>query len=255
MTYRPDLQRFLNRLTGRSVLTERERQAVLNLPCHVVQTQPNADIVRLGEPVGHVSLVVAGLLGRFGQGTDGERQITMIHIPGEIADLPSVVQPLPTSALQALSAARVLHIPHASIREAAARYPALAEALWRDCVVDAAILAEWVLNVGRRSARERVAHLFCEMAIRTVGAKRGELDILFDFPITQAKLADATGLTGVHVNRMLQSLRGDGLVEWCNRGQVLIPDWDKLVVAGEFDPAYLSLGTRPEKRLRIVQAS
>ena len=133
------------------------------------------------------------MIGRFGQDIHGERQITMIHIPGEIADLYSVVQPLPTSALQALSTATVLHIPHIAIRAAAARYPALAEALWRDCMVDAAIVAEWVLNVGRRGARERMAHLLCEMAIRTVGAKSGEREIIFDFPITRAQLADATG--------------------------------------------------------------
>ena len=88
-----------------------------------------------------------------------------------------------------------------------------------------------------------------------MGARTGERDIVFDFLITQDQLADATGMTGVHVNRMLKSLRADGLVDWRGgRGVVRIPDWDKLVAAGEFDAAYLSL-VKPEQRIRIVQAS
>ena len=251
---RPDLQRFLTRLMIRSVLTHKEQQAILDLPCHTLNRPANGDFVRLGERVDHVSLVIEGLVGRFSQDPNGNRQITLIHVPGDIADLHSVVQPLPTSALQALSKATIVGIPHVAIRAVAARYPALAEAFWRDCMVDASILSEWMLNVGQRPARQRIAHLFCEMAVRTVAPARGALDLVFDFPITQTQLADSTGLTPVHVNRMLQSLKRDGLMEARGRGVVCIPDWNKLVAAGEFDPAYLSLDTRPEHRLRIVQA-
>jgi CRP-like cAMP-binding protein len=252
--HRPDLQRFLDRLSLRSVLSEEERQAVLNLPGHEVEAKANVDIVPLGERVSHVSLVIAGQVGRFSQDRHGKRQITLIHVPGDVADLHSIVQPLPTSALQALSKATIAAIPHVAIRAIAARHPALAEAFWRDCMIDASIIAEWVLNVGQRAARERIAHLMCEIAARTVGLKSGAKDVVFDFPITQLQLADATGMTAVHVNRMLQSLRGDGLIMSRGRGAICIPDWDSLVVAGEFDPAYLSLNTEPEQRLRFVRA-
>lgn len=253
--HRLHLHRFLDRLNLRSVLTEEEQQAILNLPCHSIEARAHVDFVRLGERVDHVSLVVSGLVGRFSQDAHGRRQITLIHLPGDIADLHSVVQPLPTSALQALTRATVVAIPHVDIRAAAARYPALAEAFWRDCMTEASVLAEWVLNVGQRDARTKIAHLLCEMAVRTVAPSAGAREVVFNLPVTQDQLADATGLTAVHVNRMLQDLRNDGLLVTRGRGVLLIPDWDQLVAVGEFDPAYLSLDTKPEQRLRIVQAS
>ena len=250
---RPNVQPYLNRLTSRSVLTEEEQQAILNLPGHAEQVQPNRDFVPLGDIADHVSLIVAGIVGRFDQSSDGARQITAMHIPGDVCNLHSVVQPQATSALQALSVATILRIPHVAIRAVAAHYPALAEALWRDCTVDAAILAEWVVNVGRRDAKTRVAHLLCEMATR-LDAGEGANDFVFDFPVTQTQLAEATALTAVHVNRTLQSLRADGLVEWHQR-IIRVPQWDLLVERAEFDDAYLQTRVRPEERIRIVQAS
>lgn len=154
---RPDLQRFVDRLTSRSVLSREEQEAILNLPARSEHIQSNRDFVPLGERANHSCLVVAGIVGRFGQNSQGARQITAIHIPGDVPDLHSVVQPEGTSALQALSIATILRIPHSAIREVAARYPAIAEALWRDCMVDASILAQWVVNLGRRDARGRIA--------------------------------------------------------------------------------------------------
>jgi CRP-like cAMP-binding protein len=252
MSHKPDLTRFLDRLTSRSVLSCEEQQAILNLPCRTEHVQSNRDFVQLGERVDHACLVAAGLVGRFGQNSEGKRQITAIHIPGDMADLHSVVQPTGTSALQALSIATILRIPHAAIRAVAARYPALAEALWRDCIVDSAILSEWVVNVGRRDAMVRVAHLLCEMAIR-LRAAPSEGEVLFPFAVTQAQLADATGLTSVHVNRTLQSLRRKGLAEVGSRA-VRIPNWDALVAVGEFDAGYLQASIEPQERLRIVEA-
>ena len=234
---RPDLQRFLDRLTSRSALTDKEQQAILNLPCRSEHIQSNRDIVTLGERVDHACLVVDGIVGRFGQNSEGKRQITALHIPGDMADLHSVVQPESASALQALSIATILRVPHAALRAAAARYPALAEALWRDCMVDASILSQWVVNVGRRDAKERIAHLLCEMAVR-LHAAPAEGEIVFPFGVTQSQLADATGLTSVHVNRTLQALRRDGLAEVSSRA-VHIPDWHALVAAGDFDASYL----------------
>ena len=247
---RPNLHPYLNRLTSHSVLTDEEQQAILNLPGHAEQVQPHRDFVPLGDIADHVSLIVAGIVGRFDQSDEGARQITAMHIRGDVCNLHSVVQPLATSALQALSVATILRIPHVSIRAAAGRYPAIAEALWRDCTVDAAILAEWIVNVGRRDAKTRIAHLLCEMATR-LDARKGANDFVFDWPVTQTQLAEATALTAVHVNRTLQSLRADGLVEWHQR-VIRMPQWDALVEHAEFDPAYLQLHVKPEQRMRIV---
>lgn len=251
LSNRPNTQLFLDRLTRRSLLSGEEQEAIINLPAHAEQVQPNRDFVPLGSETDHACLVVAGLVGRFGQNWEGKRQITAIHIPGDMADLHSVVQPRASSALQALSVATILKVPHDAIRSAMARYPALAEALWRDCMVDASILSEWVVNVGRRDARARVAHLLCELAMR-LGAATADGLVTFQLSVTQEHLADATGLTPVHVNRTLMSLRASGLVELHSRS-VHIPDWDALVEVGEFDSLYLQEKGRPEERLRIVQ--
>lgn len=247
-----NLEHFLDRLTRRSVLTDEEQKAILDLPAYAAQVPANRDFVHLGERVDHVSLVVEGIVGRFGQNSEGERQITAIHLPGDMADLHSVVQPEGTSALQALSTTTILRIPHASLRTLAARFPAIAEAFWRDCMVDASILSQWVVNVGRRDARARMAHLLCEMAIRCGARDKGELQ--FKFPLTQVHLGNALGLTCVHVNRTLKALRDNGLVTLRGR-TVHILDWEALARAGDFDPAYLHADNDPEQRLRIVPAA
>jgi len=246
MANRPDLQRFLDRLTSRSLLTREEQGAIINLSGYAEQVRSNRDFVRLGERTDHASLVVAGFVGRFDQNAEGVRQITALHVPGDMADLHSVVQPEATSALSALSTATIVRIPHEQFREAAAAYPALAEALWRDCMVDASILAQWVVNVGRRDARSRIAHLLCEVATR-LGAAPAKGEIMFPFPVTQSQLADITGLTSVHVNRTLQGLRGDGLADI--RHNAIIYDWDSLAKVGDFDDDYLQTNVRPQKRL------
>lgn len=245
-----NLQLFLDRLTSRSVLTAEEQQAILDLPSRAEQVPANRDFVRLGECVTEACFIVAGLVGRFDQNANGARQITAIHIPGDMPDLHSVVQPAATSALQALSVATILRIPHAAIRAAAAKYPALAEALWRDCMVDSAILSQWVVNVGRRDAKCRVAHLLCEMATRLhPGKDNGEFS--FAFAATQAQIADATGLTVVHVNRTYRALRESGLAN-VSRHEVQVLDWGGLVTVGDFDANYLQTNIEPDDRVRII---
>lgn len=234
----PDLQRFLDRLTLRSPVSQDARRAILDLPVQAVEVAANRDFVHLGDRVDHACLVTAGLAGRIHQDSDGRRQITAIHIPGDMADLHSVVQPAGSSALQALGTASILRVPHAALRRLAARDSGVAEAFWRDCAVDAAILSQWVVNVGRRDARARTAHLFCEMATRygspTVNGGT------FRFPVTQSHLADALSLTPVHVNRTLMGLRRDRVLT-VQRQLVTVHDWRALIELADFDPGYLHI--------------
>jgi CRP-like cAMP-binding protein len=245
----PDLQRFLDRLTRRSVLSQTEQAAILGLPIQMERARPNDDFVRLGERVHHACFIVDGLVGRFDQNANGGRQITALHIPGDMPDLHSVVQPKATSALQALSPTTILRIPHEAVRVIAAGHPAIAEALWRDCMVDSMILAQWVVNVGRRDARCRIAHLICEMALRYKGAELSG-KVAFNMPMTQAHMADATGLTSVHVNRSLKALEHEGVQ--FRRGAVDIDDWAQLESLGDFNPDYLQQDIRPDERIRII---
>jgi CRP-like cAMP-binding protein len=230
----PILQPFVDRLTSRSILSQREREEIFNLPVRLKQVRPNEDFVALGERVDHACFVVAGLVGRFDQNSRGDRQITALHIKGDMPDLHSVVQPTATSALQALSTSTIVEVPHASLRRATGSYPAIAEAFWRDCMVDAMILAQWVVNVGCREARSRIAHLLCEMACRYKAAP-GKGPIVFELPMTQLQMADTTGLTAVHVNRTLKDLARIGIT--FHHKRVRIEDWDRLVDVGDFDAA------------------
>jgi CRP-like cAMP-binding protein len=234
------LQPFLDKLVSRSGLGPAERQAILDLPARPAQIGTNRDFVRLGERVHHASFVVAGLVGRFGQNRAGNRQITAIHIPTDMVDLHSVVAPDACSALQALSVTTILRVPHQALRDVARGYPAIAEAFWRECVVDSAVLAEWVVNVGRRDAKSRLAHLLCEVACRVEGGGE-KLGFDVPFPATQTHIADMTGLTAVHVNRTLRALRDDDVVDLRSQS-IRILDWKRLVRIGDFNDDYLRLG-------------
>lgn len=246
------LQPFLDRLVLRSRLGAAEQRAIRALPARPAQVQANRDFVRIGERVHHACFVLAGLVGRFAQSREGTRQITAVHIPSDMIDLHSVVVPEAGSALQALSVTTILRIPHESLRDAAQRYPAIAEAFWRECVVDAAVLAQWVVNVGRRDARSRICHLLCEVACRVTGL-RARTGTSIPFPATQSHIADMTGLTAVHVNRTLQALRQEGVVDLHSR-MVHILDWKAMVRIGAFDAGYLHLAG-PANDLSVVSGA
>ena len=248
-----NLRPFLDRLNSRSRLSESEQQDILDLPAHASQVAPDVDFVRLDQVSDHACIIVEGLVGRFEQTFDGNRQITALHLPGDAADLHSVVQPQARSALNTLTTTTILRVPHVALRAAAARHQAVAEAFWRECVVDAAILSQWVVNVGRRDARTRVAHLICEMAVR-YKAVRPTQEFFFDFPVTQAQIGDMMGLTPVHINRVLKVLREEGLLSLC-RSRVRVMNWSGLKNAGEFTSDYLQADAPPEERLRLVVAS
>ncbi|WP_167737342.1 Crp/Fnr family transcriptional regulator [Sphingomonas parva] len=241
---RQGLQLFLQRLSLRSDLNGEEREALLALPGQPQRVEAHRDIVGLGDDVDHACLVLDGLVGRFAQLSDGRRQTIGLHSPGDMADLYSLMMPKAPSALHALTKATVLRIPHAALRKLTARYPAVGAAFWRDCVVDGNVMGQWLLNVGRREARGRLAHLICELAVRISRSERPS-ERSYPIRITQEQLADALGLTSVHVNRTLKALREEGLASLA-KGQVHIEDWDALAAAAEFDPSYLGL---PESRV------
>jgi CRP-like cAMP-binding protein len=245
-----DLAPYLARLNRRSILTDDEQALILALPTRVQQVRPNEDFVRLGERVDHACFVVEGLVARFDQNVQGGRQITALHIPGDMPDLLSVVQPAATSALQALSTSTILKIPHSAIRELASAHPAIAEAFWRDCMVDAMILAQWIVNVGRRDALARLAHLLCEMACRYHILSNDD-ELTYEMPMTQVQLADVTGLTPVHVNRSLKKLAETGTS--IRFGHVVIASWDALTKVGDFDRGYLQEDIDQSDRIRICE--
>jgi CRP-like cAMP-binding protein len=231
------MKTFLSRLLSRTLLTDEEQAAVLALRGTREEVLPQHAFVCGDEEDTTTCLIASGLCARTSLSSLGEQQITAFYMPGDIPDLQRVMVPESASTFAAITSAEVVRIRYSDIRETAIKYPGIAEALWRHTVCDSLILAEWIVNIGRRDARARLAHLFCESAVRSGNASGKSFS--FDFPITQRNLADATGLSTVHVNRSMQALKRDHLFEV--RGKVAwIDDWDALKAAGEFDIEYLN---------------
>jgi CRP-like cAMP-binding protein len=242
------LRPMLRKLEYWGPLDENDRQALLDLP-HVLKTiEPRQYIVRDGDKTTHSCLLRTGFAYRHKVVAKGARQIFSIHLSGDMVDLQNSWLGIADHNVQALTRAEVAFIPGDAIRKLAFDRPAIGTALWYDTLVDGSIFREWIANVGRRDARTRLAHLLCEFALRLEAAGLCE-HTQWELPMTQEQLADCTGLTSVHVNRMLKGLEKDGLISRTLRS-VTIEDWKKLADAGDFDSAYLHL---KEAQLTITQ--
>ena len=225
-SYTGALEKFVNRLLLRSNLTVAEQEAIHALPGEEVRTAAHRDIVRPGQRTDFSCLVVDGLVGRFDQLSDGHRQITALHIVGDFCDLHSLAVPETGWGIESLTDSVIRKVPHKALADLVESSPVFTMAFWRDTVVDGSILAKWNSALGRRSAKARLAHLLCEMGLRFAQAGLGAHDD-FDFPITQAQLADVLGVTSVHLNRTMQALRQDGLLV-TNGSHLLLPDHSRL---------------------------
>lgn len=228
---------MLRRLRVANELGETELAALMSLPVVTKSVQAGTTIVRDGDRPSVCVVVVDGFVIRTKHTTDGKRQIISLHIPGDMPDLQSLHLHVMDHNVVALSEAVVGFIPHESLHPLVDAYPKIAGALWRDTLIDAAIFREWIVSLGRRNATQRLAHLVSEVARRLeeVGLKKDERFLL---PMTQQDLADALGLSPVHVNRVLQAIRKDDLLE-LRGGVVTLGDVERLQGLGDFDPAYL----------------
>lgn len=234
------LQTFVNRLSDHTCLTDQDRQFLLDLPAKESKVENEQNVVKREDTVQHSCVVISGLLARIGHTNDGGRQITSFFVSGNMPDLQTLMRPRASFGLVAIGASEVARIPHAALREAMGRSRTIGESFLRELTREHDIAAEWLLNIGRRTARERLAHLFCEMAVKSGVAE--EAGMTFCFPVTQTILADATGLSPVHVNRSIQALRQERLLQF-ERGAVTIPDWLALSNVAGFDAAYLHAGS------------
>jgi CRP-like cAMP-binding protein len=138
---------------------------------------------------------------------------------------------------------KIALVPHDALRGITETHPHLGRMLWFSTLLDAAIHREKILSIGRRSAVARIAHVLCELMVRLRLVGLAD-ETGYALPLTQADLADVTGLTSVHVNRMLKKLRDEKLLTF-RGGKVAIDDWEGLQRLAEFDPTYLHLERRP----------
>ena len=196
------------------------------------------DLSAEGDVPSHCSVLLQGRAFRHRILPDGRRQIMAFLIPGDFIDLQGMFLGM-DHMVTALTPCELGLVSHARLADMMQREPSLARALWRMSLVEAAISREWLVGLGRRSAYQRVAHLFCEMRMRLADAGLLERE-RYAFPVTQQHLSDALGISAVHTNRTLQTLRGQGLLTF-QAGELQVLDWPGLQAAGEFDPGYLHL--------------
>lgn len=231
------LQSLVRKLETYSELTEPDRRAVLSLPHTLRRVDAQAYTVREGDRPEKCGVLLSGYAFRHKLTGEGARQIIAIHIPGDALDFQNLFLQESDHNVQMLTRGLLAEIPSHPLEELALGNPNVGRAILVATLVEASVFREWALNIGRRDARSRIAHLLCEFAYRLT-ADGAQPTGTYELPMTQEQLADATGLTAVHVNRVLQSLQRDGLLER-ERRMIRFPSWEQLRDVADFNPRYL----------------
>jgi CRP-like cAMP-binding protein len=237
------LQPIFRKLQHRDALTPEEQRGLAEAADERLSFRAGENLVLEGSRPVHSMLVTSGYTSRYKMLPDGQRQVTAIHLPGDFVDLHSLLLKEMDHSVGALSPCTVITFPHERLVALTERFPHLTRLLWLLTVLDGAIHREWLVGMGRLSAIERSAHLLCEIYSRLVAIGNAG-DNQFNLPITQAALADAVGISTVHVNRVLQELRQGDYLSW-DGGMLRIIDWDRLKDLAKFDDHYLHLVQEP----------
>ena len=209
------------------------------MPLKAKRVHDGDEIAREGDEPTECCLLIEGFLQRHSTLSTGERQMLSIHVAGDIPDLQGLHLRMMDHTLSSIGASTVALISHGDMLTVLQKTPRLVTLFWRDSLIDAAVARAWIKVLGRHSAHDRFAHLLCEIYLRldVVGLTDENSCAL---PLTQIQLGEALGISDVHLNRTLQKLRAEGLVEFKKR-RLTILDWEGLKEAAEFDPAYLNL--------------
>jgi CRP-like cAMP-binding protein len=235
--------RLIRKLEHFDCLSDEEKQLLEGAVVRPRVVRKGEDILREGDRPTESTVLLEGFAARYNLLRNGKRQITALHVPGDFVDLHSFLVKKMDHAVLAITPCSVAGVPHETLLDITEDHPHLTRLLGVNLAVDAAIHRQWIVSMGRRSALEHTAHLLCEMLLRLRAVGLTE-DDSFKLPLTQAELGDSLGLSTVHVNRVVQDLRKEGLITW--RGEtVVIDDWDRLQELAEFDPTFLSLKVEP----------
>ncbi|RMB36847.1 CRP-like cAMP-binding protein [Sphingomonas sp. PP-F2F-G114-C0414] len=233
-------EQVIRKFESRTTLRADDRVQIAALPFKVRTLDASTYMLREGQRPTRCAFILDGLAYRQKLTPNGEREIVSILMPGEFVDLQNLFLDESDHDIQALTRLTLAEVPIVALRQFIETCPAAGQALWIDALVEASIHREWLLNVGRRNARSRLAHLLCEFSVRFKTSALGG-GMAYELPMTQEQLGDALGLTPVHVNRVLKSLESDGLIARKKR-QVSVTDWPRLRDAAEFNERYLHLG-------------
>lgn len=233
------LEPFFSKVGLRDDLSGHERRALVEAADELVWYEPGSDLVVEGERPRRSMLVARGYSARYRDLAGGDRQMLALHVTGDFVDLHSFLLKEMDHSVGALTRCLVVEFPHERLVSVTERFPHLTRLLWLMTLLDSAINREWLVGLGRKSAAQRTAHLICETYTRlhAIGLAR---DHQFSFPITQSAMADAVGISTVHINRVLQELRQSHLIVW-DGGDLTIRNWGELAATADFDDRYLHL--------------
>ena len=231
------LDAILKKFASYAEMSEGDRTEILQLPFKARIFETGSYLVREGDYPDHCGMLVSGLVCRHKSNGEGFRQIVAIYVPGDVINLQNLHLRYADHNVQMLTRCELTVIPCAALRRLATDRPSIAHVISTMAFAELSVAQEWMLNIGRRDARTRIAHLLCELAVRSDrrGLPPGQA---YELPMTQEQLGDALGLTAVHVNRMLRGLVRDGLITYENKF-VSIHNWRALVQSADFEVRYL----------------
>lgn len=232
----PEATLLGTRLAASPFLSSEERHALESITLPPRSIAAYKDLLRQCEPAHHVEILIEGWACRYKTTREGHRQIVALLIPGDVANLDTSLFTRSNYSARTLTAAKTISVARDRISSLAEQHIGIAKTRAWLAMRENAILSQWALCLGRLSARQRLAHLLCELSVRLGNAV--ETESRFELPLTQEQIADMLGLTAVHVNRMVQQLRAGGLIDTHGRAMT-ITDMAALRRIGEFDPAYL----------------
>jgi CRP-like cAMP-binding protein len=230
-------------LAARDRLRKSERSRLEALPVRPQEFRRGETIVEVGSRANESCLLGSGFAGRTTYLRSGSRQLSAVHIPGDFVDLHVFLLKVIDHSIVALTDCSVLFVRHTELRKLIEEEPHLGRMLWLLTTIDAAIERAWIACLGRLSAGAHLAHLICELYVRLDLIGMVE-DRAFIFPITQGDISDMLGISPVHTNRIVQSLRREKMIEWAN-GRIKLLDFDTLADFGEFHPRFLNLIQEP----------
>lgn len=196
-------------------------------------------VVQEGQRSGVLSLLCEGVAVSSRTLATGQQQHLAIFVPGDILNDEEFLLKTSGASVWALTPITTVGIAFSALASTIEERPGVGRALWRDMAAGARVMQEWMVSMGRRSAYQRVAHFLCEVQVRFRAAGLAT-DQECPFPLTQSELADTLGLSVVHINRVLQQLRREDLLQ-LSQSKLMIRDWSGLVRVGDFDPTYLNL--------------
>jgi CRP-like cAMP-binding protein len=228
------------RLSRLALLSARDTDMLSRLCSRQRTVKRHADLSIDGQTDPSIFFLHEGWGARYKLFPDGRRQILMFVLAGDIVGMNQLLVDTATESLATMTEMRLSQVPQDAVIDVMRQRHGLALALWRSVEQEHAILAEHLASLGRRGALQRTAHLLLELRQRLLATGEGS-PTEFECPLTQYELADALGLTAIHVNRVIRHLRQQALASIEHR-RVTIHDAEALAAVAEFDGRFLSSG-------------